>query len=162
MHYKMIRGRGTKMKEEQVKSPMDPNKEPENGNANQQERQEPVNEFGYTEEEWNSPIFDGFGPTRREVEEWKQKYPKGVYFTPIENEVYIWRVLERREYNALINNKSLTTMDREEEITVMCVLYPRNLTREMLQTEKAGVPSLLSENIMDKSGFVAQSAPIKL
>ncbi|SFJ66159.1 hypothetical protein SAMN02799624_05437 [Paenibacillus sp. UNC496MF] len=151
------------MSQEQLQLPLDGEGAPDNEHedANQQP-EEPLNEYGYTEAEWNAPVFDGFGPTRREVEEWKEKHPKGVYFTPFDGEVYIWRVLEREEYKGFINNRELTTMDREEEMTVKCVLYPRNLTREKLRTDKAGVPSLLSEMIMDKSGFVAQSAPIKL
>jgi hypothetical protein len=119
-----------------------------------------LNEKGYTEEEWNAPIFAG-GPTRREVEEWKEKY-RGVYFTPFDDEVYVWRVLERNEYRELINDRELTTLDRQEKIVEKCVLFPRNYTREKMITGKAGVPSLLSEMIMEKSGFVASSAPIKL
>jgi hypothetical protein len=118
------------------------------------------NDTEYTEEELNAPVFEG-GPTRREVEEWKEKYGP-VYFTPFEDEVFIWRTLEREEYKSLINDRTLSTMDREEIMCEKCVLYPRNYTREKMKTGKAGQPSLLSEMIMDKSGFVAQSAPIKL
>ena len=115
----------------------------------------------WTEEEWQSPVIQG-GPTRQEIEEWKDRYGS-VYFTPFEGETFIWRTLGRSEYREIIRNTDLTMLDREEHITDKCVLFPRNFScGEYTKTGKAGVPSLLSEMIMDKSGFVAQSAPIKL
>jgi hypothetical protein len=126
----------------------------------EEEEQPVLNEYGYTEEEWKAPIFVN-GPTRQEVEEWKEKHGE-VFFTPFDQEYYVWRVLTRPEYRTLINDKTLTAMDREEAMTEICVLFPRNFTREKMKANKAGIPSLLSEMIMDKSGFVASSAPIKL
>ena len=115
----------------------------------------------WTQAEWLSPVIQG-GPTRQEIEEWKDRYGN-VYFTPFEGETFIWRTLGRGEYRELIRDTNLTMLDREERITDKCVLFPRNFSCETYtKTGKAGVPSLLSEMIMDKSGFVAQSAPIKL
>jgi hypothetical protein len=116
--------------------------------------------YGYTQEELNEAIFPG-GPSRLEVEQWKEKY-KGVYFTPFDDEVFVWRTLERPEYREVLADRTLTQLDREEIYTEKCVLFPRNYTRDKMRDDKAGIPSLLSEFIMDKSGFVAQSAPIKL
>ncbi len=132
-----------------------------NEQVDEQEKEAAPQERIYTEEELDSEIFSG-GPTRRQVEEWKKDY-KGVYFTPFEKEVYVWRKINRSEYRSLIEeNKNGTTMDREDKITVMCTLWPPNLTIEDMITVDGGVPSLLSEMIMQKSGFVAQSAPITL
>lgn len=115
----------------------------------------------WTPEEWTSPVIQN-GPTRQEIEEWKDRYGS-VYFTPFEGETFIWRTLNRPEYREIIRNTDLTMLDREEHITDKCVLFPRNFScSEYTKEGKAGVPSLLSEMIMDKSGFVAQSAPIKL
>lgn len=114
----------------------------------------------YTEEEWHSPVVPN-GPSRMEVEEWKERHGN-VYFTPYDNEVYIWRVLRRPEYREIIRDTTLNALDREELFTEKCVLYPRNFNLEMIKKSRAGVASLLSEMIMEKSGFVAQSAPIKL
>lgn len=127
---------------------------------NDQEEQQ-ATEGKYTEEELNAGIFED-GPTRREIEDWKVKHKSAIYFTPFEDEIFVWRPLEREEYKRLIEQKQLTTMDREEEMTIICTLFPRNLTKESLQKGKAGVPSIISEMIMQKSAFVAQSAPIKL
>lgn len=115
----------------------------------------------FTETEWKSPVFGDEGPTRQEVEEWKDKYGN-IYFTPFEGEIYIWRTLNRAEYREIVSNQKLTVLDREEIFTEKCVLYPRNFKIANLNKGQAGVPTILSEMIMDKSGFVAQTAPIKL
>jgi|GEM_PF-1896521 len=114
----------------------------------------------YTEEEWNAPVVRN-GPTRREVEGWKERYGH-VYFTPFEGEVFVWRTLQRPEYREIIRDTTLTALDREELFTEKCVLYPYDFSLEKIKKSRAGIASLLSEMIMDKSGFVAQSAPIKL
>lgn len=114
----------------------------------------------YTEEEWNSPVVRN-GPLRKEVEGWKKRY-KHVYFTPFEDEIYVWRTLQRPEYREIIRDTTLTALDREELFTEKCVLYPYDFSLEKIKKSRAGIASLLAEMIMDKSGFVAQSAPIKL
>ena len=115
----------------------------------------------WTKEEWTSPVIEG-GPTRQEVEEWKDKHGN-VYFLPFESEILIFRTLTRSEYREIIRNTDINMLDREELIADKCVLFPRNFSCVTYgEKGRAGVPSILSEMIMDKSGFVAQSAPIKL
>lgn len=114
----------------------------------------------YSEEEWLSPVTLN-GPTRQEVEEWKERHGE-VFFTPFGRSPYVWRTLKRPEYREIISDTTLTALDREEFFTEKCILFPRNFSLEKIKKSDAGVPSLLSEMIMDKSGFVAQSAPIKL
>jgi hypothetical protein len=135
---------------------------------NQEEEQEAVKWFTgydgetqYTEQEWNAPVMRG-GPSRREVEGWKERHEGLVYFTPFENDVFVWRTLHRPEYREIIRDQTLTALDREELFTEKCVLYPYDFSIEKIKKSRAGIASLLSEMIMDKSGFVAQSAPIKL
>ncbi|WP_225446649.1 tail chaperonin [Paenibacillus rhizovicinus] len=128
--------------------------------GDEQEAERIVVAYGYTQEELETEIFPE-GPTRLEVEQWKEKY-RGVYFTPFDDEVFVWRTLERPEYKECIADRTLTQLDREEIYTEKCVLFPRNYSREKMRNDKAGIPSLLAEMIMDKSGFVAQAAPIKL
>jgi hypothetical protein len=115
----------------------------------------------YTEEEWLAPVVRN-GPSRMEVEEWKERHSGHVYFTPFESEVFVWRTLQRPEYREIIRDTTLNALDREEMFTEKCVLFPRNFSIEQIKKSRAGIASLLSEMIMDKSGFVAQSAPIKL
>jgi hypothetical protein len=114
----------------------------------------------YTEEEWVAPVVNN-GPSRQEVEEWKERHGQ-VYFTPFSNDVFVWRTLQRPEYREIISDATLNALDREEYFTEKCVLYPRNFSLVNIKKSRAGIPSLLSEMIMEKSGFVAQSAPIKL
>lgn len=114
----------------------------------------------YTTAEWESPVIHE-GPSRKEVEGWKSRYTH-VYFTPFDGEVYVWRTLQRPEYREIIRDATLTALDREEMFTEKCVLFPYDFSLEKIKKSRAGIASLLSEMIMDKSGFVAQSAPIKL
>ncbi|WP_089097204.1 hypothetical protein [Parageobacillus galactosidasius] len=115
----------------------------------------------YTKEEWESPVFAN-GPTRKEVEAWKEKYGQ-VYFTPFEDLIVIWRTLSRPEYREIVRNQDLTMLDREEIIADKCVLFPYDFScKKYTENGRAGIPSLLTEMIMDKSGFIAKTAPIKL
>jgi len=114
----------------------------------------------YNEEEWNSPVIK-FGPTRKEVEGWKERHGD-VYFTPFESQVFVWRTLKRPEYREVIRDNTLTALDREEVFTERCVLFPYDFSIEKILKSRAGIASLLSEMVMDKSGFVAQSGPVKL
>ncbi len=115
----------------------------------------------YTKEEWLSPVVHN-GPTRREVEGWKEKHGGFVYFTPFDGSVFVWRTLSRPEYREIVRDTTLTALDREELFTEKCVLFPYDFSLEKIKKSRAGIASLLSEMIMEKSGFVAQSAPIKL
>lgn len=115
----------------------------------------------YTEDEWNSPAIIG-GPTRKEVEGWKEKYDNNVYFLPFESGIHVFRTLKRDEYREIIRNAKLTSLDREEAIASKCVLFPYDFSIEKMAQRNAGEPSLLSEVVMEKSGFVAKTGAIKL
>ena len=114
----------------------------------------------FTEEEWKSPVFKN-GPTREQVEAWKDKY-EDIYFTPFDGETYIWRTLYREEYREVVSKADMTVFDKEETFTDLCVLFPLNYSSISARQKKAGIPTTLFSMIMDKSGFVAQTAPIKL
>jgi hypothetical protein len=134
----------------------------ENHNKKSSEETENKHLGLYTDEEWTTPVFEG-GPTRQEIEEWKKKY-MAVYFTPFENEKFIWRPLKRPEYRQLIEQKEMGIMDREEAIMQAVILFPRDfdIKEYIAKGGRAGVPSLIADMVMDKSGFTAQSAPIEL
>lgn len=114
----------------------------------------------FTEEEWLAPVLMG-SPSRQEIEEWKRKH-ESVYFLPFESEIYIFRKLKRPEYKSILRDSELTALDREEKFTETCVLFPRDYTIEDAKNGNAGVPSLLTEIIMEKSGFHAKTGAIKL
>lgn len=114
----------------------------------------------YSETEWLSPAIVG-GPTRQEIEEWKMRH-KDVYFIPLDDGIYVFRALKRPEYREIIRNPNLGALDREEAISEKCVLYPRDYSASDLEKRNAGVPSIVSEIIMEKSGFVSKTGAIKL
>lgn len=114
----------------------------------------------YPASEWFSPIITN-GPTREEVEDWKKKY-KRIYYLPFDDGIYIFRALKRPEYKEIIRNVDLSALDREEMFAERCVVFPRDFTIEKANEGDAGVVSVLSDAIMEKSGFMAKTGIIKL
>jgi len=114
----------------------------------------------------NDQIWDG-GPTMAQVDAWKEQHGAGnIYVTAITPEVnVIWRTLTRFEYRRLVKNleQSVATgtisqteanLNNEEQVTELCVLYPP-LNRQAMSGELAGLPSLISQEVMQASGFEA-------
>ncbi|CDQ41810.1 hypothetical protein [Virgibacillus salexigens] len=114
----------------------------------------------FSKEEWAQEVVPK-GPTRQEVEEWKDKYGN-IYFVPFDSDIYMFRQLNRAEYREVALNQDYTAFDKEEIITDKCVIFPRNFSVSKLTKGNAGLPTVLNEMIMSKSGFFAQSAPIQL
>lgn len=98
------------------------------------------------------------GLTEDQIMEWKQQYGS-VYVSEFDEGTFVWRLLARPEYKAITTAEGMSVFDREEEICKACVLYPADCDFEGFL---AGIPSLLAEQIMDKSGFAAKKAPKKL
>lgn len=103
------------------------------------------------------------GPTAGQVLEWKNKH-KNVFITNVTYEKHIvWRTLLRSEYKQLVREiesvladgkmtQSEANMYNEELTCTICCLFPKyNLSD--LETEDAGVPSIVSQQIMESSGF---------
>lgn len=103
-------------------------------------------------------LFPG-GPTIGEIEEWKKEY-REIYLTTINDDVYIWRPLTRKELKE-VHTATSGVHQREESYCKICNLWPSDYDFTN-QQEKAGVPSVLSEQILLKSGFQALHAPIAL
>ena len=101
------------------------------------------------------------GPTLKEVDEWKNRY-KDIYFTEFEDEVFIWRCIARNEYKEVSNIPGADTFYREEKIVEKVVLWPANYDGFAMRAGKAGIPSFLAEQVLEKSGFAARAAAIKL
>jgi|LFRM01.1.fsa_nt_gb hypothetical protein len=106
----------------------------------------------FVEKNSDEEIFPG-GPTRKMVEEWKAHYGD-IYSTTFDEEVFIWRTLNRTEYKEILKIRNADGMYREERICEKCVLWPIGYSHLQMASGKAGIPSLLAEQIMDKSGFV--------
>lgn len=105
------------------------------------------------------------GPTAGVVKAWKQEYGE-VYVTSITFDKHIiWRVLNRIEYKNLVKKMEqlvqagqLSTAEanmwNEEAIAEMCILYPK-LDKTNMTGVMAGVPSLIAQEVLEASGFVA-------
>lgn len=113
-------------------------------------------------ERGDKPIFEG-GPTESQVESWKRQFNGNVYLTAFsENEVYIWRTLDRYEYKIIAAQPNTDPLMREEMICEMCVLWPENFNYEKQAKTKAGTVSVLAEQIMEASNFTRTVIPQRL
>lgn len=109
-------------------------------------------------------IWEG-GPTAGTIKAWKQQFGE-VYVTSITFDKHIvWRVLSRIEYKNLVKKMEqlvqagqLTSAEanmwNEEAIAKMCILYPQYDDIE-INGVMAGIPSLISQEVLEASGFVA-------
>lgn len=103
------------------------------------------------------------GPTAGQIVEWKNQY-KEVYITSLSFEDHVvWRVMNRGEYRAAMQHmerligsgnvsQSEALMDNEEIVTETCLLFPK-MTKKDFAGSKAGLPTTLSQQILEASGF---------
>lgn len=94
------------------------------------------------------------------IEAWKKEYGNRIYNTTLFGETYIWKAITRSEYKEI---RQTPGDDREMLICLQQTLYPENKeTLKELFEEKAGIPTTLSEEILEKSGFVNFPSTYKL
>lgn len=110
----------------------------------------------------DTEIWTG-GPTAETMLGWMEKH-KNVYVTSISYEDHVaWRPLKRSEYARVSSEIEARAQDmgelelqmlNEEMVCRICVLYPdySNIDFDDLL---AGVPTLLSQQILERSGFTA-------
>lgn len=108
-------------------------------------------------------IFEN-GPTVNQVENWKQEHDGNVYMTEYPNQTYIWRPLARPEFKKIVNLESESNNEwfREERVVEACVLYPVDFSHDDVVNGLAGTPSSLTDEIMNKSGFMPENMSVKL
>lgn len=106
-------------------------------------------------------LFPG-GPALDKVEEWKSLHQGEVYLTEFEEEVFLWRPIKRKEYKEIMKVQNADSYYKEERICEKCVLYPEQYNFMVMTAGKAGIPTLLAELIMEKSGFQAKTAALKI
>lgn len=88
------------------------------------------------------------------IKKWKQEH-KRVFKNDIDGETIIWRRLKRGEYKNILketeedNDSQILT--KQEKMVVTAMLYPFNA--EELIEENAGLATVLSEEILARSGF---------
>lgn len=125
----------------------------------EEEQEQSLDELLY-DEDGNELLFPG-GPTLAKVEEWKSLYGD-IYLTEFDEEVFVWRTLKRKEYKEIMKIQGADQFYREERICEKVVLYPEHYNFMEMGRGKAGIPTLLSELIMEKSGFQAKTGAMKL
>ena len=105
------------------------------------------------------------GPTAGHIKAWKKEFGD-VYVTSISYDKHVaWRPLNRIEYKHLVKKMEdlvqsgqLTAAEanlwNEDAITEMCVLFP-SFDADSALRDMAGLPSLISQEVLEASGFVA-------
>ncbi len=116
-------------------------------------------EIGDDEEYWPG------GPTGAMVKEWKIQYGD-IYVTSVTPEKHIvWRTLTRFEYRRLVKaldqmsssgtvTQAEANLNNEEAIAETVILFPA-YKRDQVSGYMAGIASLISQEAMEASGFVA-------
>lgn len=94
---------------------------------------------------------------KTQIKEWKEQYGT-VYYLEINDEVYIWRALSRHEFNVIRDNQ-VEDLEKEEDICKTCILYPE--IEDYHDGIDAGLPTLLSNHILECSGFIQDDNSIK-
>lgn len=115
----------------------------------------------YTERQWNRQVHVN-GPTRKEIEGWKEKYGvKKISMIVVGGDIFVFRTLKRPEYREVLRNQELTALDREEVFSEKCTLFPYNFSTDNDEFD-AGIYTILSDAIIDRSGFTSTTGIIRL
>ena len=81
------------------------------------------------------------------VQEALDKY-EAAFFTKIENELFIYRPITRKEYRNIYKNENLNNYEKQDEVCRTSILYPKDFDFDECS---AGIPNLLFNEIMEKS-----------
>ncbi len=81
------------------------------------------------------------------IEETFQKY-NAIFFSEIDNQLYAYRPLGRKEYKDILSNENLDDWDKQDAIVKTAIVYPTDLD---LDNCPAGVPDQLCNDIVSKS-----------
>lgn len=102
------------------------------------------------------------GPSVSQVEEWKSQFSDEVYLTEFEEDIFLWRPITRKEYKGVMKIQNADSFYKEERICEAVVLFPTQYNFMTMTSGKAGIPTLLAELVMEKSGFQAKTGAMKL
>lgn len=130
------------------------------------EEESPIVDIGSIDEDDVSlaeqEVFPG-GPTYNALEKWKSMYQNEVYLTEFdEKNIFVWRPLKRKEYKDIAKLQNADNFYKEERICEKAILFPENYGYMHMGAGKAGIPTLLSELILEKSGFISKTGAMRL
>lgn len=114
-----------------------------------------INQQEYPDlDQYDEPIFPN-GPLQSQINSWKKQYPfpYDLFIIEVMEQYFICRTLNRFEYKQIITLENTDALIREEIMCKTCTLWPENFTWKDMAKGKAGIPSLLAENIMERSGL---------
>lgn len=112
-------------------------------------------------EKGTEEVFEG-GPTKSQIEDWKKQFGD-IYMTEFDSETFVWRTLTRLEFKRVINAEGAENdWYREERVAELCVLWPENYGHDEIVNGKAGIPAMLADQVMNKSGFMPRTGAQKL
>lgn len=77
-----------------------------------------------------------------------------------ESGIFIFRSLGRKEYKEIVDSTNVTDCEKEEVICETCVLHPAGIAFE--NCEEAGLPTVLSKLILERSMLAAPDALKKM
>ena len=102
-------------------------------------------------------------PDEAILEAWKSTYGKFFVSSVLgDNDVFIWRTLNRTEYKQLANTGVMKNQaSYEEAIIRKCLLWPK-VGQEDIAASDAGIIPTLSKQILFKSGFVSDQFALSL
>lgn len=113
-------------------------------------------------EKGSERLFEN-GPTKDMIENWKNQFGGDIYMTEYDSETFVWRPISRLEFKKIVNAEgNHDDFYREERVTELCVLWPENYSHDDIIDGKAGVPAVLADQIMNKSGFLPNVGAQKL
>lgn len=85
---------------------------------------------------------------KRLFEEFSEKYNQ-VFIESVDDQVFIFRALGRKDFKELVETKAVNDCAKEEIVCETCVLYPENYDFE--NCDEAGLPTELCKIILDHS-----------
>lgn len=81
-------------------------------------------------------------------EDFSEKYDQ-VFMESVEDQVFIFRALGRKDFKDLVESKAVNDCAKEEIVCEICTLYPENYDFE--NCDEAGLPTELCRLILDHS-----------
>ena len=112
------------------------------------------------EQDGKDEIFP-MGPTYDQLADWKSRYKEEVYMSDFVSQVFIWRPLRRSEWKTMQRAQGHDEAYNEESICRTCILWPEDYANHEMAFGKAGIPTMLSQLIMEQSGF-SRAATVRL
>lgn len=98
--------------------------------------------------------------TREQIDAWKREYGR-VYAYDVGDTTFYFRSVTRPQYREIMSKLTGGPSEREEQLCRMMVLWPLEFDYSSPDAP-AGVATVLSDAILEKSGFATKGEPKEL